>query len=855
MVAVLPVVGLSADGYSIRTFAGSNFNGDGGAATAALIGEASGLAADVQGNLYVADALDHRVRKITPDGIILNYAGTGVSGFSGDSGPAVKAQLSYPYGVAVDSRGDLYIADLGNARVRRVTPTGIITTFAGGGSLAVDGILATDSTLSAPRNVAVSSENTLYISDFSANRVVSVSVDGVLHYAAGTGIAGYSGDNGSPTSAQLRNPAGLAFDRFGWLYIADSGNKRIRRVANGRIASFAASDTNLTLYTPTDVAVDSAGNVYIADGRIDETVRLSSIGAVISIHAGSRSLTIGHLQELYLGLGTVVRRYSAGAISVAAGTGYFTFGGDDGPAAGARLSQPAGIAVDAAGVTYIADTANHRIRSVGLDGSIRTIAGIGTPGFSGDGLPATSARIDSPGSVAVDGANNLYVLDNGNHRIRKITPGGIISTVAGTGLRGYSGDNGPALFAEFDSPSAIATDSAGDLYVADSGNHRIRRIDTAGFITTIAGNGLDGDAGDGGQAIDAALNSPGGIAVDDAGNVYIADTGNQRIRRLNASGAIEAWGSSDWAIPTGLAVSSDGSLLVADSGLERIRRVAASGTTGTVAGNGQTGFSGDDGPALESRLNGPSSIAISPAGDILFTDTENSRVRILSPGAVASPVKDGTGSISVLNAASLTDGPVAPGELVQLTAAGLSNDPAVSLDGHPAPVLTRDREKLTVQIPYELAGSSSALLRLSLGSGESLEQIVTVAPAAPGVYTDGGKNQVNAFNEDGELNGLLHPAPRGSTITLFCTGEGQTNPAGITGLAVEAPAPEPVLEVQAEIAGAPAEVLESSEAIGLAGVLQLRVRVPGGFLPSGVVPFTITIGGRASQPGVTLVIE
>ncbi|MCX6622072.1 MAG: hypothetical protein NTY38_13580, partial [Acidobacteria bacterium] len=738
MFALLPAVGLFADGYTIRTFAGSSTSGDGGAATAALIGDAAGIACDLQGNWYIADALDHRVRKITPAGVIHTYAGTSVGGFSGDGGPATQAQLSYPYGVAVDANGDLYIADLGNARIRKVTPGGIITTFAGGGSFEGEGAPASESALRAPRNVAVSGDGTLYISDFSSHRVLSVAADGALRYVAGNGAAGAAGDTGSPTSAQLRNPAGIAFDPSGWLYIADSGNKRIRRVANGRISTVAATGTALTMYTPTDVAVDGAGNLYIADGRSDETLRIAPTGVVGSIRAGSRSLAINSAGEVLLGLGMVVHRYSAGAISVAAGTGHFTFGGDGGPAKDARLSQPVGVAVDATGVTYLADTANHRVRRVSLDGRISTVAGTGARGFSGDGKAAMAAQLDSPASVAVDGTYNLYILDSGNQRIRKVTPGGVISTLAGTGLRGYAGDRGPAVFAELDSPAAIAVDAAGLLYIADTGNHRIRRIDAAGVIETVAGNGVRGDAGDGGQAGQAALNAPRGVAADGAGNVYIADTGNRRIRRVNASGVMEAAGTAQWSFPTGLTVAPDGSLLVTDGGIQRIRRVEASGSTGSIGGSGRTGNSGDDGAALQAALNGPSAIAVTLAGDILFTDTGNDRVRVLTLGAIAAPISDEVRLVSIVNAASLLEGPVAPGELVEITAAGLAERPALTFDDLPAPVLSQKGEQITAQVPYELAGRKSALLRITQGAATPLEMLVVVADSAPGIYAESG---------------------------------------------------------------------------------------------------------------------
>ncbi|MCC7496038.1 MAG: hypothetical protein IT160_00585 [Bryobacterales bacterium] len=837
--ALLPELGFGGLEYSIRTLAGSNSPGDGGAAVAAYLGEAAGIACDSGGNLYVADAIDHRVRRITPSGRIETWAGTGVSGFSGDGGEAANAQLSFPYGVALDKTGNLYIADLGNARVRRVTPGGTISTVAGGGTLTGDGIPAVYAALAGPRNVTVSSDDTLYISDFSANRVISVSRDGMLHYVAGTGVAGLSGDGESPLLAQLRNPAGLVFDRSGWLYIADSGNRRIRRVANGRIGSIIAPGPELTLYTPTDVAADAAGNVYVADGRIDETLCVSRLGAVTSIRAGSRALAIGPLEELYLGLGPGVRRRFQGVISTVAGRGSYTYGGDGGAAEAARLWQPSGVAVDAAGSVYIADTANHRIRRVNTAGEISTFAGTGTAGFGGDGKPAAAAQLNAPAAVAVDGAFNLYILDSGNQRIRKVTPEGIINTIAGTGLPGYAGDGGPALSAEFDSPSAMVIDGSGALWIADTGNHRVRRIGADGLIMTVAGNGIKDSSGDGGRAVDASLDSPRGLAVDEEGNLYIADTSNRRLRRVNSSGGIDAWGDGEWSVPVALALDADSGLLVADAGLQRIRRIDPGGSAATIAGDGQAGFAGDGGPAAQGRLNGPSSMAVLPSGDILVADSANNRIRVLTPASAAAPVTSSGAPIPVLNAASLLDGPIAPGELVELTAGSAAEGAMVSFGGYAAPVIKPEGGRLVVQVPYEVADSEWTLLRVERESAAPIERTLEVARAAPGIYAANGKGQAVAFNQDGTANSLPHAAARGSLVTIYCTGAGGAQPGGISG----------------QIAGADAEVADVREAAGQPGVLELKIRVPDGFLPSGVVPLMISTGGRSSQPGVTLVIE
>ena len=251
-------------------------------------------------------------------------------------------------------------------------------------------------------------------------------------------------------------------------------------------------------------------------------------------------------------------------ITTIAGTGEFGFSGDGGPAVEAELRNLYGVAVDSAGNLYIADTRNRRIRKIDSTGTITTIAGTGEVGFSGDGGPAAVARLTFPYGVAVDSAGNLYIADTGNQRIRKVDSTGTITTIAGTGEVGFSGDGGPAVEAELRNPYGVAVDSAGNVYIADSSNHRIRKVDSTGTITTIAGTGEVGFSGDGGPAVEAELRSPRGVAVDSAGNVYIADVSDRRIRKVDSTGTIT-----------------------------------------TIAGTGEVGFSGDGGPAVEAELRSP----------------------------------------------------------------------------------------------------------------------------------------------------------------------------------------------------------------------------------------------------------
>ncbi len=341
--------------------------------------------------------------------IITTVAGNGSSGYSGDGGPATSALLNFPMGVAVDSAGNLFIADDGNACIRKVSLSGIITTVAGNGS------------------------------------------------------SGYGGDGGPATSAMLHSPRGVAVDSAGNLFIADTDNYRIRKVS------------------------------------------------------------------------------SSGIITTVAGNGSSGFGGDGGPATSALLNFPRGVAVDSAGNLFIADDGDSRIRKVSSSGIITTVAGNGSSGFGGDGGPATSAQLHSPRGVALDSSGNLFIADADNYRIRKVSPSGIITTVAGNGSSGYGGDGGPATSALLDFPVGVAVDSAGNLFIADDGDSRIREVSSSGIITTVAGNGSSGFGGDGGPATSAQLHSPRGVVVDSTGNLFIADADNYRIRMVAGVGGVLAF--------------------------------------------------------------------------------------------------------------------------------------------------------------------------------------------------------------------------------------------------------------------------------------------------------------------------
>jgi sugar lactone lactonase YvrE len=342
--------------------------------------------------------------------------------------------------------------------------------------------------------------------------------------------------------------------------------------------------------------------------------------------------------------------------------------GDGGPATAAQLDQPHSV-VYSGGVVFIADSLNDRIRRVDSSGIITTVAGTGTSGFSGDGGPATAAQLNRPSGIAHDASGNLYISEQLNHRIRRVDAGGTITTIAGTGTSGFSGDGGPATSAQLNQPGNVALDAAGNLYIADSQNQRIRRINPSGIITTAAGNGSASFSGDGGPATSAALRFPVGVEIDAAGNILIADTNNHRIRKVDGSGIITtiagtgSGGSSgdggpataaELQAPAGATVDAAGNLFIADSNNEKVRKVDTSGIITTVAGTGSFGFSGDGGPATLAKLHKPYDVSVEPAGHLLIADKNNSRIRRVEGIAVGSapppaPVFSGTTPSSPAN--------------------------------------------------------------------------------------------------------------------------------------------------------------------------------------------------------------
>jgi uncharacterized protein (TIGR03437 family) len=844
------------DGAGLLTrVAGSGaygFGGDGGPAVDAQLAYPFGVALDSAGNLYIADRDNHRIRRVS-GGVITTVAGVGTPGFGGDGGPAAAAQLNRPLGVAVDAAGDLYVADSVNGRVRRISG-GVITTAAGNGTAGDSGDNgpAADARFRNLVDVAVDSAGAFYVADSLAGRVRKVA-GGVITTVAGTGVRGYGGDGGPAAAALLYSPYGVAVDSLGNLYIADAGDNRIRKVSGATITTLAGNGTSgyggdggpaggAILNAPYGVAADGSG-VYVADSG-NNRLRKISDGTIATIAGDGTAGFAGDGRpardaqfnrpsaitgdpdgSLYISDSGNhrVRKLANGIVSTAAGNGAAGFGGDGGPGAGAGLQNPQQLAAGPAGDLYIADADNHRIRKI-AGGVITTVAGSGTAGYAGDGGPATGAKLNQPMGIAIDSAGDLYIADFSNNRIRKVS-NGVITTVAGTGQSGFSGDGGPATSAQLNSPLGLAVDRAGDLYIADYGNHRIRKV-SSGVITTVAGNGTQGGSGDGGPATGAALNSPWAVAVDPAGDLYVADYGNHRVRKISG------------------------------------------GVITTIAGTGARGYTGDGGPALAARLDGPAGLYLAPDGTLYVADSLNHRVRAVT--------KTG-GVFSAVSAASFTAaGPLAPGVIaagygtdlapgvVIAPAAGplpttLAQTSVVIRDStgteRPAPLWFVSPSQINFFVPEETAlGLATAMVvrDAQIVAGGAIQ----IDPVAPGLFTmnangrgvaaaiavvaraNGSQDWQYVFNS-GCAPGACQPVP------LNFGGEGDQLYLQLYGTGIRGRAS--LDAVTAAIGDMAAPVEYAGPVAGMAGLDQINLRVPRALAGRGEVDVAVTVEGKAAN--------
>jgi len=743
------------------------FGGDGvtGGAGSAYLYHPYGLAVDGSGNVYFADQGNCVVRKVDTTNTITTIAGIGNScGYNGDGGKGTATQLYYPGGVALDTLGNLFIADTYNCRIRKlVLATDTITTYAGNGTCGYlgDGGAATSAELNYPYDVAADTSSNVFIADSSDYRIREVTKsDGKINTIAGTGPAGFFGDGGKATSAEIYTVYGLAVDTTGkTVTFADYNNQRVRQftvggnintIAGNGTAGFAgdgAAATSAELYYPQGVGV-SGSNVYVADTS-NYRIRLFPVGGSINTVAGNGSYNLPSLVSmppqgavLYYPYGVYddssgnvfandTSNYNArelvkssGLLNVIAGTGTAGFTGNGGLATKAELNQNDGVAEDSKGNFYIADTYNHAIREVNTAGDISTFAGIGQqPGYSGDGGPATSAELEYPFGVAVDSNNNIYIADTYNHVVREVSSTGTINTIAGIGQRpGYSGDGGPATSAQLYYPSGVSVDAAGNVFIADTSNCRIREVFAAtGVINTVAGTGSCTFTGDG-PATEEAVNNPDGVRVDANDNLFIADTYNHRLRWVSAGGVMT-----------------------------------------TFAGTGSAGYLGDGGVATSAELYYPSGISEDSSGNFVVADQYNFRIRGITAFAALST---NPGSLSF----GLTSvGSTSPPESVTISAVGPLTISDISVSGpysevDDCPASMPNGTTCTMYVYFTPTGSGSATGTVTISTNGFFNPASTISLTGSGTAISITGAPVNFGNQ------LVKTTSAVKTVTVANTG-------------------------------------------------------------------------------------
>jgi uncharacterized repeat protein (TIGR03803 family) len=890
----------------ITTVAGNGTNGfagDGGPATGAELSEPVAVAVDALGDCFIADQGNNCIRRVDTYGMITTVAGNGTNGFAGDGGVATSANLSLPSSVAVDAFGNLLIADQGNNRVRQVAPNGIISTVAGNGAegFAGDGDYATNASLSLPSGVAVDVFGNLFIADHGNSLVRLVTTNGIITTVAGNGIVTYAGDGGAPTNASL-DAAAVTVDDLGNVFVADTINNRIRRFTwptstGPAIINMMTNTLTIHYVTTNDACIYDVVVISPCSGEYDPTLVEAVYGIaftpdppevsdpatltvyvppIISLEPTNQlSPVAGSAHFGITAYGTPPFSFQwqlngtnlpTGIISTVAGNGGMGWAGDGGPATNAALFAPWGIAGDAAGSVYVADWGNSRVRKISATGIITTVAGNGNWAYAGDGGPATNASLAGPEGVVVDSAGNLFIADTDNHVVREVSAtSGLITTVAGNAVRGYSGDGGPATNAELYNPYGVALDATGNLFIADWGNFRIRKVDTNGIITTVAGNGGTEDTGDGGPAINAGIDQPSGIAVDVWGNLFITDSENYRVRMVDTNGIIT-----------------------------------------TVAGNGSYGYSGDGGPATNASLNWPWGVALHSPGTLFFADTNSGfyvpdgLANLQSPGTLfiadtynqcirrVDPYTPPPDCVTVVSAPPVSYDP--NDYQIISTAAGMLNDPygvalddagnlfiadtdsnrvckvllyasypTLGLDG----VTTNDAGNYTVVVTSPYGCATSSVARLTVVALPSQPQSLVVTNGGPASFSvtasasgaaslfyqwqRNGTNLVDGGNISGSLtaNLLLSTTTTNDAgsydVVITCSYGNVTST--VASLAIILP-PQPT--VQAVVAGS--NVTFTATVVGT-GPFTYQWQLDGTNLPDIYGIITTVAGGGPNSPG------
>ena len=791
------------------------YSGDGGPPTGAQLGRPQGISVDAAGDVFIADTENSVIREVVAGSNTITtvagvyYPPTQACNYAGDGGPASGAQLCRPGGVFVDATGDIFIADTENSVIRCVVgvaggcfgstlPVGSITTVAGdallGAGYSGDGAAATSAQLDLPSGLFVDNSGNLYIAD-TLNSVIRevVAATGNIQTIAGAqytfaGTCSFSGDTGPATSAQLCQPTAVFLDSPGNVFIADTDNNAIREVTGGVINTIAGTGgtagyagdggpaTNAKLNTPSGLFVDSTDDVFISD--TDNFV----IREVVA---------------------------TSGDIQTVAGNATVGWSGDGGAAIDASLYASGGVFLDGSGNLFIADTYNSVIREIPSGGSnIQTVAGDASlgAGYSGDGAAATSAQLNLPQGVFVDSLGDIFIADTENSIIRCVVGSsggcfnstlavGSITTVAGSSTlgAGYSGDGGAAIAAQLQNPFGLFADGGGNLYIADTGNSRIRCVVgtsggcfgstlAIGSITTVAGTGTvcqpgTGNCGDGGPAGSALLNNPASVFVDGTGDLFIADTFDSEIREVAATtGIIQTVAgsttsgysgdggpatSAELNEPYGVFVDSLGNIFIADTDNSVVREVvAATGNIQTIAGDGTEGYTGDGGAATSAELASPLGVASTATGTLFVADTENSRIRELvstvSITTVPTSTTLPTGATQQF-AATVTGAsdPTVTWQVNGITGGNVTVGTISSLGSYQAPAVIPTSPSVTVTAIANANGVNEASAQVTIVSGSATVTLtLSTNPTVTEVYT--GTTQTFVANVTDSTNAAVN---------------------------------------------------------------------------------------------------
>jgi len=714
-------------GGVVTTVAGSGVSGFTDSVQTSLFAGCSGVAVNSVGNVYVADTDNHCIRMITPEGFVTTLAGNGTQGTA--DGIGMNARFNAPRGIAVDLSGNLHVADTGNSKVRRITPTGVVSSYT--------------FIFGAPYGITVGSTGIVYVADSARHYIDSYSsvTDGYVGILAGyPNTAGFS--NATGMNARFRNPSGVTTDPSGNIYVADSGNNCVRKITSiGNVTVLAGPRDTAGIITgmvdstdphsvrfssPVGITIDSTGTLFVGDSNNYRIRRITSVGETTTVAGDGSIFQDGNVISARFVGPRAVAVHSSGRLYVADSGSHrirmifsntvSTIGGSStsGFTDGGWFNQPVGVATDWDGTMYLADTNNHRIRKVTPAGVVTTFAGSATAGSTNS--TGTNARFNFPRGTALDSAGNVYVADSASRQIRRITPAGVVSTFAGSTTSGFA--DGTGTSATFNTPVGITVDPVGTIYVSDIGNHNIRRITSAGVVTTLAGSRTATFAD--GVGTNAAFNTPSGIVADIYGNVYVADTNNQRIRRVTSDGTVTtlAGSTAGYADETGtnarfyfpyhLSIDVLGTLYVADQTNNRIRTIQTStGVVSTLAGDGTAGFT-------PSRFNTPQGITVDRFRNAYVADSGNHSIRKIA-NIYTSPISSVVTTLAGSGTSSFIDGTG--------TNASFELPSAMTVDYLTGNIIVVDNLRIRRITPAGvvtfLAGSGSATFGNGTGAGAS----------------------------------------------------------------------------------------------------------------------------------------